>query len=113
MKNNKNGFALVETLVCMLLAAAVILAGLDFSALAIKVVVRCEEQREKSIALSSIINEIGAGWASADVATRPGWAVSTRYDTKTGTTSVLISGAIRNASLDVSWREWPIGRGER
>ncbi|MDR3321016.1 MAG: hypothetical protein LBS93_01100 [Synergistaceae bacterium] len=107
MNGNRKGSSLVETLVCTLLAATVIIGGLDLSALAIRTVILCGERRERAIALSSMISEIGAG-RDGGGASGSGWSASTVEDGRTGAVAVTITGAIGSTSLDISWREWPV-----
>lgn len=114
MRSKKNGSMLVEIIICSVLAAAVILGGLDLSTAALKISITSLEQRRRAASLAALAGEITARLVSADVKQKYGWSLSLDIPERNPgafapPVTVVIEGKIKAISLDIRWKEWDIG----
>jgi hypothetical protein len=117
MRKGEPGSALVEVIVCSILASAVILGGLDLSTAAIRIAKASLDQRDRAASLSALMGEISSGLISADARQKYGWSVNLGVPEPNQAafappTAVAVTGRFRETALDVRWKEWDIkGRG--
>ncbi|MDR1515020.1 MAG: hypothetical protein LBS45_04935 [Synergistaceae bacterium] len=113
MRGRKSGSMIVEVIICSVLAAAVILGGLDLSIAALRISKTSLAQRGRAASLSALMGEITACLVSADVKQKYGWSVSLDIlepgpGSFASPTAVTVAGKIKAVSLDMRWKEWNI-----
>jgi hypothetical protein len=104
----RKGAALVEVLVWAVISSTVIMGGLAISTLAVRLVQVSQEQRACVVALSSVMNRIGADVLSYDIASGAKWGVELipTYDIQPiPAVCVMVSGNIRKSPLYISWTQ--------